>query len=75
MLKDPIEHATSYIMSQPAVVPISPSTAGRGHPTEVCGMCKRQKFLLTDKAIEPCPKCSTAEFRLDWQAKEAARAD
>jgi hypothetical protein len=60
-------------LSRPAVVPISSTTAA---PTriEVCGGCKGQKLILTEKEFQPCPECSTAEFRREWQAKEAARA-
>lgn len=60
-------------LSRPAVVPISSTTAA---PTliEVCGGCKGRKFVLTEQEIKPCPECSTAEFRKDWEAKEAERA-
>ena len=69
-----IDRARHFVyLSRPAVVPIS-STSAAATSAEVCGGCKGQKFLLTEEAIEPCPKCSTAEFRLDWQAKETARA-
>ena len=59
-------------LSRPAVVPI-PSTPMAATPIEVCAGCKGQKFVLTAKEIQPCPKCSTAEFRRDWQVKEAER--
>jgi len=59
-------------LSRPAIVPIS-STPAAHTPIEVCGGCKGQKFVLTEQEIKPCPECSTAEFRKDWQAKEAER--
>jgi hypothetical protein len=61
-------------LSRPAVVPIPPTQIA-ATPIEVCGGCKGQKFVLTAKEIQPCPECSTAEFRKDWEAKEAARAN
>ena len=60
-------------LSRPAVVPI-PSTPIAATPIEVCAGCKGQKFVLTERDIRPCPKCSTAEFRRDWHAKEVERA-
>jgi hypothetical protein len=60
-------------LSRPAVVPIS-STPTAATAIEVCEGCKGQKFILTEQEIKLCPECSTAEFRRDWQAKEAERA-
>ncbi len=37
-------------------------------------MCKGQKFLLTDKAIEPCPKCSTGRIQVIGLASKGGRA-
>jgi hypothetical protein len=60
-------------LSRPAVVPVS-SKSVQVAATAVCGMCKGQKFVLTEKDIEPCPECSTAEFRTNWEIKQAERA-
>ena len=60
-------------LSRPAVVAVA-STPVESTAT-ACGACKGQKFLLTEKEIKPCPECSTAEFRRNWEAKEAARAN
>jgi hypothetical protein len=60
-------------LSRPAAVAVA-STPVESTAT-VCGACKGQKFLLTEKEIKPCPECSTAEFRRNWEAKEAARAN
>jgi len=60
-------------LSRPASVPV-PSTSVQTAATAVCGVCKGQKFVLTEKDIEPCPECSTAEFRTNWETKEAERA-
>jgi hypothetical protein len=60
-------------LSRPAAVAVA-STQVESTAT-VCGACKGQKFLLTEKEIKPCPECSTAEFRRNWEAKEAARAN
>ena len=60
-------------LSRPASIP-GPCTSVQTAST-VCGACKGQKFLLTEKEIKPCPECSTAEFRRNWEAKEAARGN
>ncbi len=60
-------------LSRPASVPV-PSMSVQTAATAVCGVCKGQKFVLTEKEIEPCPECSTAEFRRNWEIKEAERA-
>jgi hypothetical protein len=60
-------------LSRPAAVPV-PSPSVQTAATAVCGVCKGQKFVLTEKDIEPCPACSTAEFRRNWEIKEAERA-
>jgi RNA polymerase subunit RPABC4/transcription elongation factor Spt4 len=60
-------------LSRPASVPVQP-TSVQAAATAVCGVCKGQKFVLTEKQIEPCPECSTAEFRRNWEIKEAERA-
>ena len=60
-------------LSRPAVVPV-PSTPVAATGTAVCGVCKGQKLILTEKEFQPCPECSTAEFRRNWEAKEAERA-
>jgi hypothetical protein len=44
-----------------------------GTATELCANCKGQKFVIGDRKIEPCPVCSTAEFRQAWDLKEAER--
>jgi hypothetical protein len=59
-------------LSRPAAVPV-PSTSVQAAAPAVCGVCKGQKFVLTEKKIEPCPECSTAEFRRNWEVKEAER--
>jgi len=60
-------------LSRPAAVPV-PSTSVQAAATPVCGLCKGQRFVVTEKDIEPCPECSTAEFRRNWETKEAERA-
>ena len=69
-----IDRARRFVhLSRPAVVPIS-STAVATDLMVACVGCKGEKFVLAENEIKPCPECSTAEFRRDWQAKEAARA-
>ena len=58
-------------LSRPAAVLVRSPTV---RPAISCGVCKGQKFVLTEKEIKPCPECSTAEFRSDWEAKEIQRA-
>ena len=59
-------------LSRPAAVSISsPPVVPTG--AQVCGVCKGQNYILTENDIRPCPECSTAEFRKDWEAKEAIR--
>jgi hypothetical protein len=60
-------------LSRPAAVAVAPTPVES--TATVCGSCKGQNFLLTEKEIKPCPECSTAEFRRNWEAKEAARAN
>jgi len=60
-------------LSRPAAFAVAPTPVES--TSTVCGACKGQKFLLTEKEIKPCPECSTAEFRRNWEAKEAARAN
>jgi len=59
--------------SRPASAPLlfAPSTAAA---TQICQICKGQKFVIEEKNIRPCPACSTAEFRREWELKEAERA-
>jgi hypothetical protein len=59
-------------LSRPAAVTV-PSRPVQAAIT-TCGVCKGQRLILTEKEIKPCPECSTAEFRRDWEAKEARRA-
>jgi RNA polymerase subunit RPABC4/transcription elongation factor Spt4 len=61
-------------LARPAAVRVSSTPVQVAMTTTVCGVCKGQKFVLTEREIKPCPECSTAEFRRDWQAKEAERA-
>jgi len=60
-------------LSQPAAVPVSSAPVQTG-ATVVCGACKGQQYVLTEKDIEPCRECSTAEFRREWEIKETERA-
>lgn len=59
-------------LSRPAMAPATfatlkhPSTAG-------CDECKGERIVILNGQIRPCPKCSTPEFRRDWQQREAAR--
>jgi hypothetical protein len=52
-------------LSRPAAVSIS-STPVVAAATQVCGACKGQNYILTEKEIQPCSECTTAEFRKDW---------
>jgi hypothetical protein len=60
-------------LSRAAAVPVY-STLLQPETTAVCGKCKGQKYVATEKDIEPCPECSTAEFRKMWEIKQAERA-
>jgi hypothetical protein len=33
-------------------------------------MCKGQKYIIQKSNLQPCPTCSTAEFRREWEMKE-----
>jgi RNA polymerase subunit RPABC4/transcription elongation factor Spt4 len=67
-----IDRARRFLqLSRPAAIPVPSPTV----PTAIsCGVCKGQTYILTEKEIMPCPECSTAEFRNDWEAKEIQRA-
>ena len=62
-----------HALSQPAVVRVPPkSTPETAAPH--CGSCNGQRLVIKDKKIQPCPQCSTPEFRKEWEMKEAERA-
>lgn len=60
-------------LSRPAAVAVA-ATPVQSTAT-VCGACKGQQYLLTEKDFGPCLECSTADFRRNWEAREAARAN
>ena len=60
-------------LSRPAAVPVA-SASVQTSTKPVCEVCKGQKLVLSKKDIEPCPDCSTVEFRRTWEIKEAERA-
>jgi hypothetical protein len=59
-------------LSRPAQVRVPPASI-RETTTGGCAACKGQNFIITERNIEPCPECSTPEFRQAWEAKEAER--
>jgi hypothetical protein len=59
-------------LSRPAVAPPASMHVKRAD-AERCDICKGERLVIQQKRIEPCPKCSTAEFRQEWQQREAER--
>jgi hypothetical protein len=59
-------------LSRPAQVRV-PTPSIREMTTGGYAACKGQNFIITERNIEPCPECSTAEFRQAWEVKEAER--
>jgi hypothetical protein len=56
-------------LSRPASTPAPVQSAAMN----LCGMCKGQKYVISENAVEPCPECSTPEFQKEWEAKQAER--
>jgi len=59
-------------LSRPATAP-STSTPAKQPDKELCDICKGQCLVIQNKQFEPCPKCSTPEYRQEWQQREADR--
>jgi len=59
-------------LARPAQVRVAAATS-RQAATGFCASCKGQKFVIGEKTIEPCPVCSTPDFRHAWECKEAER--
>jgi hypothetical protein len=55
------------LLALPRSTPLMQPDAAR------CENCKGERLVIHDKQIEPCPKCSTQEFRREWQQREAER--
>jgi hypothetical protein len=59
-------------LSRPARVPapqVSVPVAG-----EICAKCNGQKYILSNRKIEPCGECSSPEFKAECEIREAERA-
>lgn len=61
-----------FSLSRPAVAPPG-SQPVKGADTDRCEFCKGQRLVIQNRQFEPCPKCSTPEFRQEWQQREAER--
>jgi hypothetical protein len=60
-------------LSRPAIARTAPSSERAAEPND-CRRCSGQRLMLIRNRIEPCPDCSTLEFQMEWEAKEADRA-
>ena len=61
-------------LSRPATVALPPAPS-EAAAIESCETCHGQQYVLEADAIQPCPQCSTQEFRRDWEAREEERAN
>jgi len=60
------------MLSRPASAPPA-SQPVKGADTNRCEICKGQRLVIQNRQFEPCAKCSTPEFRQEWQQREAER--
>ncbi|MGD1098166.1 MAG: hypothetical protein ABSB35_40030 [Bryobacteraceae bacterium] len=54
------------MLSRPAAAPPA-SQPVKGADTNRCEICKGQRLVIQNRQFEPCAKCSTPEFRQEWQ--------
>jgi hypothetical protein len=60
-------------LSRPAVAPPAAATAPKHAEVDRGDACKGDRLVIKDQQIQPCPKCSTPEFRREWLQREAER--
>src|SRR5258706_1903982 len=68
-----INRARQFHQLSRAAVDPEPSTSVQSVAIKDCEVCKGQKLVIKESNFQPCPGCSTPEFRREWETKEAER--
>jgi hypothetical protein len=53
---------------------VAPALSLPAAETKKCSGCDGQRYVIGSRDIEPCPECSTPEFRTEWEIREKERA-